>query len=275
MTQGWRTVLVVVSVSVSLLSPITARGDIVVNGSFGPNGDVGFVTSPPNLSITFGVQSMGSIYQMDGFVNAPGQDLGSGPGVSADLANGSPTGIGYTFGESQPTAHQLLLNYNFTNNTGVALPGFQFLYFVDPDIGPNFADETATLKGTLGTPSPSSFQIGDPSLSSIFTNLLAGTLNNVNGLPPGTPGDVSIALGFSTGTLAVGATASFDVLLSDDGSSLGNFSITQNDPVFTSDFLTVSGIAVPEPSTWALLTVGGTITLISRARRSRRARLQA
>jgi hypothetical protein len=258
-----------------LLSPLVASADIVVNGSFGPNGDVGFVTSPPSLGITFGAAGQGSIFQMDGFVNATGHDFGGGSGVSADLANGSPTGLAYSFSASQPTAAQLLLSYSFTNTSGTALSGLQFLYFVDPDIGANFADETATTHGSIGTgfPNVTSFQVGDPSLSTIFTNLTNGTLSNVNELPSGTPGDVSMALGFNVGTLGVGQSTGFQVLLSDDGSHLGGFYISQQDPIFTGDTLTVSGLAVPEPASWISLTIGGAFPLAYALRR--RARRQA
>ena len=112
-----------------------ARADIVVQGSFGPNGDVGFVNSPPSLSITFGGDGQGQIAQMDGFINVAGQDLnnsGSGFGTSAQLTYGPPPGLAYTFSASQPTADQLLLTYQFVNNTGSSLSGFQFIPYVNP-----------------------------------------------------------------------------------------------------------------------------------------------
>src|ERR1700732_596358 len=110
---------------------LVARADMFVGGSFGPNGDVGFGNSPPGLSITFGTSGQGSIYQMDGFVYAANQTwngLDSG-GPSRDLTDGAPSGVGYTFNPSQPATHQLLLTYQFVNNTGQDLPGFQFTYF--------------------------------------------------------------------------------------------------------------------------------------------------
>ena len=66
-------------------SPV--RAGIVITGSFGPNGDLGFVNSPPDLSISFGSDGQGQIAQMDGFVdatNAPASWNTSGFGTSAN-----------------------------------------------------------------------------------------------------------------------------------------------------------------------------------------------
>jgi len=249
---------------VGLISPSEVQADLTVTGNFGPYGDIGFATSPTNLGVTFGAATgMGSIYQMDAFVNVPGVDLGAGVGMSADLANGPPTGIGYTFAASQPTASQLILGYTFQNNTHGTLANFQFLQYVDADIGPNFADEYAVVNGTnkLGGINPTSFQVGDPSSSSIFTNLTNGTLNNANDFPsPTQSGDVSFATAFLLPSLASGQMITFYVMLSDDGSTLGNFSINQHDPVFTGDVLTASAI-IPEPSTLVLVAIGSILTL--------------
>jgi hypothetical protein len=274
MWHGWRTTVLVAIATFVVLDPLSARADVVVNGSFGPNGDIGFVTSPPNLSVTFGGDGQGSIYQMDGFVNVPGKDFGSGPGQSADLANGpptnadgSPSGLGFSFSATQPTAQQLLLSYSFVNNTGAALNGFQFLYFLDAQVGANFTNQSATVNGSPGLPNPTSYQVGDPSLSTIFTNLMNGTLSNTNDFPPPTVGDVSMALGFSVASLANNQSVTFDVLLSDDSTHLGNFFINQTSPDIPSDILTVSGSVVPEPASILSLTIGTLLSLGYLARR--------
>lgn len=258
MANGWRITLLALLALLGPGGPLGARADIVLSQGFGPNGDVGFVTSPPGLTINFGPDQQGSIYQMDGFVNAPGKDFGSGAGISADLASGAPAGLSYTFGAYQPTPNQLVVSYSFVNNSGAALPGFQFLYFVDPDIGPNFADESATTASTskLGFPNATAFQVGDPSTSSIFSNLMTGTLSNGNDYPSGTPGDVSSALAFTVGTLGIGQSTTIDILLSDNGTHFGDFYITQTDPVFTGDTLTVSGAVVPEPRSVISMAIG-------------------
>ncbi len=279
-----------------LLDPPGARGDLSVTGGvnpnvnlgFGPNGDIGFVNSPPTLGISYGSDGQGSVSQMDGFVNVQGKNYNSDVGNSADLSyNGQPvppgggltgTGIDFNFAASQPTADQVLLTYQFINNTGAALQGFQFLYYVDPD-DPTFASEYATVNGgsNLGQGfNPTSFQVGDPSLSTIFTNLGSGTLSNGNDFPSSSQvGDVAIALGFTLGTLGVGQTASFQVLLSDNGTTLNNFSITQQDPNSPGDSLTVSGQVVPEPSSLVLLATSSLLGLGSLAWRRRRRRVRA
>src|SRR5947209_19314400 len=120
---------------------------------------------------------------MDSFLSVSGVDFGNGVGVSADLANGAPTGVGFTFGASQPTADRLLLTYSFTNNGSNALTALRFLWFVDPDIGPAFDDEFAAVTGTAGVSrgDPTGFEVGDPVSSPIFfAGLLNGNLNNAN-----------------------------------------------------------------------------------------------
>lgn len=243
-----------------------AQADIVITGSFGPNGDVGFANSPSNLGITFGTNGNGTASQLNGFVNSAGgpslNNDGSGFGTSADLSYGPPPQLTYSFSSQLSTAHTLVLTYSFTNVSGITLPGFQFLSFVDPDIGSDIADETASLSGSLGTGATfsgaTSYQVGDPTTSTLFTNELFGTLDNTNAFPPGTPGDVAIGLGFTIGNLTNGAKAQFQIMLSDNGTTLGGFGITVNDPVFTSYSLTVSGqvTMVPEPSAWLTCTLG-------------------
>lgn len=247
------------------LSTSSALADFTVTGAFGPNGDLGFATSPANLGVTFGT-GQGSISQLDAFVNVAGKDFSTnGFGTSRDLAESAPAGLAFSFLAAVPTPHQLLLTYHFVNNTGAALPGFQFMGYVDADIGPNFTDETVATAGALGGGPPGTtpvrFQASDPSFGTIFTNLAAGTLNNVNDLPAGSPGDGSIAIGLLAGLVPVGGVVEFQVLLSDDGSALPGRSLTQSDPVFARDTLTVSARAsllppVPEPSSIALLVVG-------------------
>jgi hypothetical protein len=273
MSHGWRMLLLAMIATAGPLGPAKAWGDLVVSpvgGLTGSNGDVNILPSSPNVSITYGADGQGAVYQMDGYVNVPGVtytnpgDPSFGP--SADLANGAPTGLTYTFAASQPSADQLLLSYQFTNISGAALAGFQFLQYTDPDVGSGLG-ESATVNGasSLGLAgNPSSFEVSDASYGPTFSNLANGTLTNQNDLTSSNPGDVSFALGFSVGTLAAGQTVTIDVLVSDDGSSVSPFSITEVAPGDPGDALTISGYIVPEPSSLVLLATGcllGSVTL--------------
>ena len=257
-----------------------AQAGIVVQGSFGPNGDLGFINSPSSLAITFGGDGQGQIAQMDGFINVAGQNLnnsGSGFGTSAQLTYGPPTGLTYTFSASQPTADKLLLTYQFVNNTGSTLSGFQFMPYVNPFFGSTTPNDFATVTGsTAANPlvGPSTYQVGDANSSTIFTNVLFGTLDNTNGTtnPPTAGTNVAMALGFTESTLGIGQTVTFQVLLSDNGTSIGSLALTDQNPGYPGDTLTLSGQAVPEPSGILLLTMGSLGTLITRvlSRRCRR-----
>ena len=284
MSDRWRMALLATIAAWGPLGLPCARGDLTVTGNFGPNGDVGFATSPPNLSITYGADGQGAVSQVDGFVNVPGVTY-SNPvdpsfGPSADLVNGAPAGLAYQFSSSQPTAHQLLLTYQFTNVSGAALAGFQFLQYTDPDVGTSYPYEYANVANpsSLGLAgNPSSFQVSDANYGTTFTNLASGMLSNNNDLnSAGTTGDVSFALGFNIGTLANGQTATIDVLLSDDGSSLGNFAITEVAPDYPGDGLTISGaVVVPEPTSLVLVATGCLLGSVPLARRRVRRRAQA
>ncbi len=247
-----------------------AHADFTITGAFGPNGDLGFVNSPQGLSVTFGATGQGSINQLDAFVNVSGQNLtndGSGFGTSADLSYGPPPGLTYNFSAQLLDAHKLILTYQFINQTGATLPGFQFLSYIDADIGTNTADETALVTGapSPGLPNrgPTSYQVGDPTSSTLFSNEKFGTFDQTNGMPPGQPGDVAMGVGFSVGNVLAGNLVRFQIMLSDDQTSIGTFNITQNDPTFTRDSLTYSGqvLSVPEPGAWLLMVVGAVILI--------------
>jgi hypothetical protein len=263
----------------SVASP--ARGDMVLTGSFGPGGDIGFNPSV-TAAVSFGPTGAGNLFQLDGFLNASNANLnnGSGFGTSAQLSYGPIAGVGFNFAFSQPTTHQLLLTYTFVNNTGGALTGLQFMSFADADVDPaNFTNEYATVSGSPGPGSPNttphSYQIDDPTFGTIITNLTNGTLDNTNHSGIGQPINVSMALGFLFGTVANGATVQAQVLLSDDLTTLPGLSLTQQnvDSTGSPGSFTMSGrtVSVPEPASVTLLAMGG-ISVCLAVRRSRRTR---
>ena len=174
------------------------------------------------------------------------------------LTNGPPTGLAYNFSFTQPTPDQLLLTYQFINNGPMALTGFQFMAYVNPFFGTTNPEDYATVAGSLATSpglGPQNYQVGDSSSSNIFTNLLFGTLDDTNGAPTPVPGtNVAMAIGFNLGTLAVGQGTFARILLSDDGTSIGSLAITDQNPLYPGDSLTMSG--VPEPSGIVLLGIG-------------------
>jgi hypothetical protein len=287
MWHAGRTFCFVTIAFLGLIGSPGAQADLTVYGGvdpnvnlgFGPNGDIGFVNSPPTLGISYGSDGQGSVYQMGGFVNVQGMNFNSDVGNSADLSYGPPAGIGFQFSASQPSPDQLLLTYQLTNNTGAALPGFQFLHYVDPDDGTNYPYEYATVNGlsNLGQNSnPTSFQVSDASYGTIFTNLGTGMLSDNDDLPnPSQVGDVSAALGFNVGSLGIGQSATIEILLSDNGTTLNNFFITQGDPLYPGDSLTISGSVVPEPRSLVLLAIGSLLGVAPDIWRRVRARAQA
>src|SRR6185437_7277842 len=107
----------------------------------------------------------------------------------------------------------------------MALTDFQFMPYVNPVFGTTNPDDYATVAGSLASRpglGPQSYQVGDSSSSTIFTNVLFGTLDDTNGAPSPSPGtNVAMALGFDFGTLDVGESTFVRVMLSDDGTSIG------------------------------------------------------
>ena len=241
-----------------------ALADFVVS-TFGPNGQAGLVTNHPISYAT-----LGSIFELDTYVNIPGQDLnGSEPGSSRRLSLGAPSGINATFNFSlSDDRSNLTLTYSLTNVFNQPLLNPQFLVFIDPEVDGdvNFLDEYGIPVGTLGTgaldANPDSWEIDERGavFGDIGLHLLTGMLDNTNALPISRPDDVSLGLGFQLGQLNPGDTATISLLLSDRGNKVGTFALEHHDLTLPGDVLTVSGQAVvnsiPEPTSLTLFGTG-------------------
>lgn len=96
-------------------------------------------------------------------------------------------------------------------------------------------------------------------------NLANGTLSNTNNVPSTSPNDVSLALGFSVGTLLPGESISALIFLSDSNAFLAGLRLVQQDVVLT-DTLIASGsfTIVPEPGGLILLGLGSVVMLAGR-----------
>lgn len=136
--------------------------------------------------------------------------------------------------------------------------------FLDHEIsqGQNtFFNEFGT---TTGAPAAGqSWEIDEPGFSfgDIFTNFFTGALDNTNGVPSGTPDDVSMAMAWNF-YLATTQTATIQFFVSDIAPTSG-FYLAQTDPdsgasIYLGSTLDIkdSGTQVPEPSTLMLLATG-------------------
>lgn len=255
---------------VFITSPIWA---ITITDPFGPNGEAGYINNtgfPPSLSIGAG----GEVVELDAFLNIAGSDLNSGFfGTSAQFAfDPLPAGLNFSFSSSlSADTTDLNLIYKFFNNTGGILNDVQFLSFLDAEIDEpinTFFNEFGEVIGNVGVgatdPDPDSWEIDEPTGffgGDIFDNLLLGMLDNTNAFPIGFPDDVSMALGFSLGNLNPFDTARINILISEDGDSIGSLALAQHDsdPLSTT-VITMSGKSnvapIPEPSTFILLGTG-------------------
>jgi len=237
---------------------------ITVSGPFGALGSGGATNGQ-----TIGVGSGAEVFETTGFLNVAGLDLNGGAqGTSAQFdVDPLPAGLSVSFSSMlQDSGTDLILSWQVTNNTSAAADA-SFLHFLDAEIDEpinTFFNETASVVGALAAgqgfeADEPGFQFGD-----IYDNLLNGSLDGTNIF--GSPEDVSLALSFDLGTLAVGGSALIDVMISEDGDFLGGFALEQQDadPASTT-VVTYSGVAVtrappgpviPEPSAALVFAVG-------------------
>ncbi len=235
----------------------------------------GAVTAPP-------LSAEGTFFRPD----HPGLPIGPGTGIEEIAAFVQPAGAAspaelsvaaVPAGLSLAFSHQvsadgtdLRLRYDFTNTGAATLASLSFLSFLDLEIDEpttTFFNEFVEVDGTAAA--GQGYEADEPGyvFGDIFTHAQAGALDGTNAVPAGSPDDVSVAFSFLLGALAPGQTARFEILISEDGESLGGLLLRHRDT--RSDLVvTYSGAAsiVPEPGT-ALLLAAGLVALAQQARR--------
>ncbi len=215
----------------------------------------------------FGIGAGGAAEEIAAFV------MPAGDAVSTLLGAGPlPAGLSLSFTTSLSVdLTDLVLRYDLTNDGGSPLAGLTFVSFLDAEIDESsntFFNEYGETGGILAA--GQGFEIDEPGFvfGDIYTNAFAGMLDGTNAVPISDPDDVSLALSFVLGTLAPGQIARFEMMISEDGDSLGSFFLQQRDidPASTT-VITFSGTAaiVPEPGT-VVLVAGGLAVLARRTR---------
>jgi len=265
-----RLTLIVGSLAALALTGAPLAQAITVS-TFGPNGTGGSLSGQ-----TFNVGLDGDVFDLEALVGTSDTSLGAR--LSRDPI---PAGLSINF-EAMLSADStdIILRYEISNTSSSAIDDVFFVSFLDAEIAEptnTFFNEHATTRGTLAA--GQSFEVDEPGFASgdIFDNARAGLLDGTNVLAgPGQADDVSLALGWTFGTLDAGELETLEFMISEDGDSLGDFAIDQRDgaPDASPTIITFSSRRVPsimepipEPSALLLFASGAFVTAHATRRR--------
>ncbi len=260
--------LLLASVVLLLAGADPARALLV--GGFGPNGESGL-----DNGFLFNLGSGGQVQDLDAFVAVGGLDLnGPAAGTAAQLSiDPLPAALAFDFSAALYGSGGILLTYELENVSGAAVDDLVFLSFLDAEVVETtntFFNEHAEVSGSAAP--GQGHEVDEPGFvfGDLFANLLSGALDDSNALPSGSPDDVAMALSFAFPTLAPGARARIDVLISEAGESLSGIVLTQLDPDNPTT-ITYSGRArlIPEPATATLLGLAWAWLMVGRRDRRR------
>ena len=213
-----------------------------------------------------------TIYQYSVFINSPDLGLSSFEDTQIDLElnasnNFADAGLDVTFNNSLNVDDIGNVSWRVVNNSGRDLTDVSFFGFLDADIDESintFFNESGALVSITGAgasdTAADSWEIDEPGfvLGDIYDNILAGILDNLNAVTAGLEDDVSLALGFSIGTLLSGQSllAKFDISLNNIGG------LSHTDPDSNITFYFNGSVAlqyvndIPEPGIFLLFVTG-------------------
>lgn len=224
-----------------------------------------------------------SIQQYSGFLYS--SSLGSTSlehtAIGYDVDELSSAGVTTTFTQNLDAESMGSVGWTFSNDTGAVLTDAWFFVYLDAEIDQainTFFNESGGLLSVTGAGAgdifADSWEIDEPGyvFGDIYDNLLAGGLDNSNGVSAGAEDDVAMALGFNLGDLGAGDTVIIDMIINRLGAG-GLFHTDEEsaDTFFWDGTAVVqrnSPVAVPEPGTVLLVLIGLVFAGIAR-RKSR------
>jgi hypothetical protein len=202
-----------------------------------------------------------------------GAGMGASPAAAADISLFESAFYmnGIT---STPTSDAL---FDYTTGLGIltwtvnTAGNYNFIAFFDHEIDESintFFNEYGAVSGTAAA--GQSWEIDEPGyvFGDIYNNVLAGTLDNTNGVPSSAPDDVSMAMGWDF-VLNAGETATISIYLSAI-QPVSGFYLEQTDPdsdasgasIYLSSSLAVGG-GNPVPLPGAIYLMGSGLALLA------------